>query len=87
MSNDQNDKVSRGRHVAPSDIPSIYSDNDNQPGGFIPQQVHGQQTRQAYPQYAQNGHQGYAPSGMQIPPTGVSRPKKRVGKVLGIVAA
>lgn len=87
MSNDQNDKVSRGRHVAPSDIPSINFDDDNQPGGFIPQQVHGQQNRQAYPQFAQTGHQGYAPSGMQIPSTGVSRPKKRVGKVLGIVAA
>ena len=87
MSNDQNDKVSRGRHVAPSDIPSINFDDGKQPGGFIPQQVHGQQNRQAYPQFVQTGHQGYAPSGMQIPSTGVSRPKKRVGKVLGIVAA
>ena len=87
MSNNQNDKVSRGRHVAPSDIPPIFSDNDNQPGGFIPQQVHGQQTRPTHPPYAQNGYQGYAPSGMQMPSRGVSRPKKRVGKVLGIVAA
>lgn len=57
MSNDQNDKVSRGRHVAPSDIPSINFDDGKQPGGFIPQQVHGQQNRQVYPQFAQTGHQ------------------------------
>ena len=68
-------EASRGRHVAAENIPPIFPDGKS---GFVPQQPRAQRGAGA----AQYSHLGA--SGVSMPPVGNGRPKKKVGRVLGI---
>ena len=68
-------EASHGRHVAAENIPPIFPDGKS---GFVPQQPRAQRGAGA----AQYSHLGA--SGVSMPPVGNGRPKKKVGRVLGI---
>ena len=74
MSENHNNKASRGRHAALADLPSIDA-NTTPAGGFVPEQPHAYGSGQRYGAGSQFPNPGMLDTG---------KPKKKLGKVLGI---